>query len=468
MSQASSSSWHNLITLVHIFLIAITYFGFFFVALSYLMVYDDYMSFVEHILCAAHVVSCPPNCTFSFTAQWRDPTAVISVDNPSGTPVLLKLNTTQHEVCVTTDQTTRINVTFDRGLNVEVYPIYPLSDAAPRRVYLPSDDNLTVRVTPPAIGGVLQPFLTIVGAVTGLLATLGIIKHVTKTPAVNAIGTTSFTYANKILYPSAAFFIILVSLASMNLILHPIGSFSFVNNIIVTTIILLSSVFLILYMTIESIKSPQISKKQAKFLVVVTVIIVISIIVLYHIFGSSLQWPQLLYANTLFLLFVNPILLIYFKSHLVVASEIKRATKVGFLHLYDLVVLMWVLQWLINPYISIFKLDYTVLGLSFFTLVILLVVTGIGLLIYITLFKFIGSEIFLFSIIPFVFNEELAARVEFCRRTLNWPTKVRVYPEEDDPVEGFVVECNMGKIAVSDGNSTRMFSWGDVQQIELL
>jgi len=65
-------------------------------------------------------------------------------------------------------------------------------------------------------------------------------------------------------------------------------------------------------------------------------------------------------------------------------------------------------------------------------------------------------------------NEELAARVEFCHMALEKPTRVRVYPEGGGSVEGFVVECNMGKIAVSDGNSTRVFPWGNVQQVELL
>jgi len=328
------------------------------------------------------------------TSQRHDPRAVIVVDNPSGTPVLLKLYTTQHkEVWVATSRTTQINVTFDGGLFVEAYPLYPLSDAAPRRAYLPSDGNLTIRVTPPAIGGAIQLFQAIISVAVGLLATLGILKHVTKTPTVSAVGSTS-----SINLMVSMFFI-------------PTFSICFIPLLIVFD------------------------------LVTITIIL---------------------------LMFINPIVFLFFKSCAVI-SNMEGAMKVGLLHLYDVAVLIWILLWLINPIPTIFKPEF-ISSVPFLILLFLISLTLGGLLAFVALIvKIIGSETLFLSIIPFIMNEELAARVEFCRKALDKPTKVRVYPEEkEEHVEGFVVECNIEKIAIGNDKSTRLFSWGDVQQIERL
>jgi len=187
MSQVDSNIWHYS---YHFILILLVYFSLFIIALHNIVVYVDYKSFVKQVLGVTHVETCPPNCTFNLTAQWRDPWTVIFIDNPSGTPVLLKLNTTQRKVWIATNRTTHIDVAFDGGLYIDVYPLYPLSDAEPRSAYLPSSGNLTIRIAPPAIGGTLQFILTTIGGLLGLLTTLGIIKHATKTPAVNNFGST--------------------------------------------------------------------------------------------------------------------------------------------------------------------------------------------------------------------------------------------------------------------------------------
>jgi len=394
----SLMNWFRQLMNVHVILISLVYAGLLFIIFSNLVAYDDYKSFAKQVLGASHVETCPQNCAFNLTARWRDPRAVIVVDNPSGTLVLLKLNTTRHNgVWVAADRTTQINVTFDGGLYVDVYPIYPFSDAAPRHAYLPGNGNLTIRVTPPAIGGVLQLFQTIISAVIGLLATLGIIKHMTKTPAVNAIGSTSFLVSN------------------INF-----------NRILLISLIL----FLNLIVTIAGLDF-------------VTVVIII-------------------------LTSINPILLLFLKS-LVAVSNVERAAKVGFLHLYDLAVLIWGFLWLINPILTIFRLEY-IMVISFFLQHILIIVIIGGFLVFIIslITEIISPQILFFSIVPFIFNQEVAARVEFCRRALDWPTKVKVYPESGKPVVGFVVECDVGKIAVSNKRRTRVFSWGDVHQIELL
>jgi len=387
---------------LHILLISLAYVGFFFVVLGSLKVYSDYKSFARDVLNAQNIATCPTVCSFNLTSQWRDPRAVIVVDNPSGTPVVLRLSTTQHrEVWVATDRTTRINITFDGGLYVDVYPLYPLSDAEPRSAYLPDSGNLTIRVIPPAIGGVLQTLQAIIGAVIGLLTTLGIIKYVTKNLAVYVIGSTSPNFV-----------------------------------VVIIVAIIFSLIFVVLFN---------------------------SLIPLFNLIPLSLTFTIAL----IIIILINPFTLFYVKSSVVV-SKVERATKVGLLHLYDLAVLMWVLQWLINPYPTLFKLRYITLIQFLPALITFLVTFGVLLPLIALSIKNIGFGTLLLSIVPFVLNEELAARAEFCHMALEKPTRVRVYPEEGGSVEGFVGECDMDKITIDDGKSTRVFSWGDVHQIELL
>jgi len=395
MSQpAPKRRLRSLGAIPHVIFLAFVYYCFIIVIFNSLNVYFDYKSFARYVLKAHNITTCPTDCSFNLTSQRHDLRAVIVVDNPSGTLVLLKLHTTQHkEVWVATDRTTQINVTFDGGLFVEAYPLYPLSDASPRHTYLPSGGNLTIRATPPAIGGTIQLFQAIISVIVGLLATLGILKHVTKTPAVSAVGSTS----------------------SINLL-----TFMFF-------IPTLSICFIPLLIVLD--------------LVTITIIL---------------------------LMFINPIVFLFFKSCAVISNNMEGAMKVGLLHLYDVAVLIWVLLWLISPIPTIFKLEFLLLTQFSIPLFLIPLILG-GLLAFVALIvKIIGSETLFLSIIPFIMNEELAARVEFCRKALDWPTKVRVYPERGGSVKGFVVGCDIGKITIDDGKSMRVFSWGGVHQIELL
>jgi len=314
---------------IHVLFISLVYVGFFFIVVVSL---SDYKSFARDVLNAQNITTCPTVCSFNLTSQRRDHRAVIAVDNPSGTPVVLNLYTTQREkVWVATNRTTWINVTFDGGLYVDVYPLYPLSDAEPRNAYLPGNGNLTIHVTSPAIGGVIQPFLTTISAVIGLLTALGIIKHLTKNPAVNAIGSTS-----------------------------------------------------------------------PNFVIVITITIILSLI--FYIVLSNLMPLQLIFNIALIIIIlINPVILFYCKSSAVV-SKVERATKVGLLHLYDLAVLMWALQWLINPYPTIFKLRYITLIQSLPTYIIFLITFGLLLPVIALSIKNRGSETLLLSIVPFVFK----------------------------------------------------------------
>jgi len=408
------------------------------------MVYVDYRGFAKQLLDVTHIEICPQNCSLDLTAQRCDPRAVIVVDNPSGTLVLLRLTTTQHkEVWVATNRTTQINVTFDGGLYVDVYPLYPLSDAGPRSAYLPGNGNLTIRVTPPAIGGILQPFQAIIGAMVGLLTTLGIVKHLTKTPAVNAMGNTFPKYKGILFYPSVGAFSFLIFL-------------SLISGLIDPYILLLTFLFSF-FIIIISVRRQQFSKNN---IILLLILIVLTGLYSYYTFMSILPHARQLYFTALFLTLINPISLFYLKS-LAAVSGIRRAEKVGLLHLYDLAVLIWFLQWLINPYPTIFKLEFIVLSHFLIYLVIISIILGIIIFFALS----INLKIFLYSSIPFVFNEELAARIAFCRKALARNLWITIYPQKGCRRRGRVDDCDVDRIVLRRGRFRREFSWSEIRWI---
>jgi len=453
----------NIYVVLHISLISLVYVGFFFVIIDSLWVYSDYKNFARDVLNAQNIATCPTDCSFNLTSQWRDPQAVIVVDNPSGTLVLLRLYTTQHkEVWVATDRTTRINATFDGGLYVDVYPLYPLSDADQRHIYLPGNGNLTIHVTPPAIGGIVQPLQVVISAVVGLLTILGIIRHLSKTPAVNALGSTYPTYMRILLYPSLIFtvfliFIVFVIILIIVVVIPKILLHFILNcTLIVITTLFLSVAFLTYLLTII-VQPRQISTKDSIILIILTLI---SFVGLLFIFMNNRTVPWPLYSNTLFLTFVNPFSLFLLKS-LAVISGIRRTEKVGVLHLYDLAVLVWALQWLANPYPTIFKLDY--ITISFLIILIMLIII-LGSIIFIIS---LNPRILLFSIIPFIFNEELVARIEFCKKARIRIILATIYPWNGRPMRGFVHRCDVDKIVLLRLRNYRQytFSWSEIRWI---
>jgi len=420
-------------------------------------VYFNYTDFARQVLGVKDVVVCPPNCTIDLAPQRHEARVVIVVDNPSGTPVALSVYTTQGQgKVITTDRTTRLEVFFNGGLYVDVYPLYPLSDSEPRKVYLPSGGNLAIRVAPPAIGGVLPTLIALIGTITGIMASLGIIRYVTRTPLVDTIGETSSTHFVTF-YTWALIFILLLILTGTLQTLYGLYFIDILENFIA---LILLVIYAIIVGAIIIAQEPELENKIRNIVLTVTILIILWIIVLSYIFDKFLRF-------IIFIALVNPVTLTYLKSFAVV-EEIERTKKVGVLHLYDLTTTFWFLQWLINPYPTVFR---KMLYNFSFQLIVLLMLIMIYLGLFVTLLYLIakgpGSRTLLFSAIPFVFNEELAARIEFCRKALDKPTRVKVYPEEDKSVMGFVVECNMDKIAIGDGNSTHVFSWSDVQQIEL-
>jgi len=408
-------------------------------------VYFNYIDFVKQVLGVKDVVVCPPNCTIDLAPQRRDSRAVIVVDNPSDTLVALSVNTTQGQgKVIITGRSTRLEVFFNGGLYVDVYPLYPLSDAEPRSVYLPSGGNLTIRVIPPAMGGTLPIIITVVGTVIGIMASLGIIRHVTRTPAVDVIGNTFPTYL-----PPLIFWLYLsLMLATVLQVLYG----STLLNVLKAW---LPSILMTIYITIILLKTPGFEGKIFLFSYAMPFLL------------PLLLTPSPLFYFVSFIIITNPIILLFFKS-LAVVEDMERAKKVGVLHLYDLVVAFWIFQWLINPYLAIFRLSFflSIQLITHYIIVVLVYLLFFILLLYLAI-KGPGFGMLFLSTIPFVFNEELVARVEFCRKALDWPTRVKVYPEDDESVVGFVVKCDIEKIAIGDGKSMRVFSWGDLRQIEL-
>jgi len=446
----------ELIPCLHILLHVFIFVGFIVVA-PLGGVYFNYTYFAKQVLGIEDVIVCPPICAIDLAPQRHDLRAVIVVDNPSGTPVALSIYTPQDQgKLITTDRTTRLEIFFDKGLYVDVYPLYPFSDAQPRSAYLPSGGNLTIHVTPPAIGGILPTIIAVIGTVIGIMASLGIIKRMTKTPSIDAAGDTSSMYFR-------TFFIWILIIFSF------LALAGFLQSFILQSFLDILRTFLplcltIIYVVIIVVQELEFEKKIRNLIYAVALSPILILLIMSFMSDQLLRY-------ILFIILVNPIILIYFKSFAVV-EEMERAKKVGVLHLYDLTIAFWALQWLINPYPTIFKQIFY--NLSFqLTMFLILIMIYLGLLFVLLYLLAMGPGFgtLLLSAIPFVFNEELAARVEFCRRALDKPTRVRIYPEEKGkPVDGFVVECNIGKIAVYDyrRNSTHVFSWGDMRQIELL
>jgi len=199
----------------------------------------------------------------------------------------------------------------------------------------------------------------------------------------------------------------------------------------------------------------QIPDKITKIFIVV--IVLIFDVILYSFFMKSPPTLRQFYSVTLYLILVSPIFLFYLKG-LAVVSEVSRAIKVGTLYLYDFAVLVWALQWLVNPYPAIFKLDYIVLFYFLIFLIIILILFGIVVVII-----SIDPQIFLFSIMPFIFNEELAARMAFCRKALkHWIT---IYPQKGRPVRGRIYDCSVSRIVLQRGRYRYIFSWSEIRWI---
>jgi len=407
VSQHSSNSLRHFTIIIHTILIILIYFCLLLIVGYSGVLYVDYKNFAKQVLNAHDIASCPPSCSFNLTAQWRDPLAVIIVDNPSGTLVLLKLYTGQHvtsqrTVWIATDRATHIDVAFDGGLFVDVYPLYPFSDAAPRHAYLPGNGNLTIRVTPPAMGSTFQFIWTTISGLFGLLATLGIIKTITRTPVADAYD-------------------------------------------------------------LSSLRSRQPSKRD---IITVIVSIIISAMTL-KLFCFIFSVPEFYFF---YVTLVNPISLFYLKLF-ATAVQIEVDKKIVFLNTYDLAVVLWFFQWLINPYPTIFKLDHITSIFTIITSFTIIIVFSIIIIIILLLFNKYLFDIrlreLLIFMIPFILNEELVARAEFCREARARKVWVTIYPREGSQISGRVEECDVDRIVVRHDSSRYMFSWSKVQRIEI-
>jgi len=180
------------------------------------------------------------------------------------------------------------------------------------------------------------------------------------------------------------------------------------------------------------------------------------------------------------------------------AFSTDKTFKLYLMYIYDFTILLWVVQWFFNPYPAMLAWEHKFLGTVVLPLIFgsILVVSLIiiifsiymvsifitrardislwllnlpGLLQFSSLTaRYIRGLAWLLPAVPFVLNRELVARGELCASAERGVVKVRIYPEEGDPVGGVVVGCTIDKIAVDNGCERRVFSWGDVWQIELV
>jgi len=190
--------------------------------------------------------------------------------------------------------------------------------------------------------------------------------------------------------------------------------------------------------------------------------------------------------------------------------------KLHLMYIYDITIVLWAIQWFFNPYpamlgwelvrileivtgffiglpsliyrallefpsatftqaiLSLFIiLPIILLAFSFFVIqsrsisLWLLSLSGLSQSLSLTARYITGLE-WLLTAVPFMLNQELVARGELCASAERGVVKVRIHPENGNPVEGVVVGCTIDKIAVDNGRERRVFSWGDVWQIELV
>jgi len=411
----------------------------------------------------------------------------ITIVNPSNVLVFVSLSSSGREEWVYTIYDASITAFFTDSLNVSVYPAFPFSDASPRKLALQENSSRTVHVSSQS-GGVLNQlslFLTIVGT----LATIGVIKHVVATPLSNITSKSAHPFAPLIIFFYLNFtpLVVLLLTAVMLYISRNPG-------------LSLSYLFLLLPFLL-SISVLWTGKFWLGFAVFI-VILVISL-VFYGEISAVLQslLLKLDFTTTLLILLFYvfyPFFYVLGKSA-AFAFSTDRMFKLYLMYIYDATILLWAVQWLVNPYLAMLAWEYKFLG----TILLPLIFGSIQIVISLTIFIFIiytisyfitrARDISLwllnlpglspsFSLtaryirgltwllpgVPFVLNRELVARGELCASAERGVVKVRIHPEEGDPVEGVIIDCSLDKIAVDNGCERRVFSWGDVRQIELI
>jgi len=139
---------------------------------------------------------------------------------------------------------------------------------------------------------------------------------------------------------------------------------------------------------------------------------------------------------------------------------------VALMEAYDISIILWGLQWVINPFIVISS-PSLMLAPSIILLSIIATIMVMFYLVFPVKGKVVSTTTMLLMLIPFLLNTEIVARRELCTTITATMLKARLYLEDCGYVEGVVVKCSLDKIIIDNGRERRVLSWGDVRQIEL-
>jgi len=423
--------------------------------------------------------------------------ANITIVNPQNVLVFVNLTSDGQEKWIYTFYDARIIALFAGNLDVSVYPAFPLSDARPRKLAFQENGTRTVHVSS-QLGGTIDRLVSTLVSVVGALAAIGVIKRVMATPASDMMSKSTHPFA-----PLTALFYLIFSF----LVVLLLAALAFYEPRNPGLVFFLFPILLLL-LSISVLMTGRFWPGLAIFLA-------FSLIFYRDI---SAMW-QLLFSlkldsGTILLILLFYVLYPFFYVLGKVAAfafSTDRMFKLYLMYIYDITLFLWAIQWLVNPYPTLLSWELLLMlgaGISFIlgllSIIIQIIIQNVVLavipiVLFVTLYtisyfifrtrnisfwllnlpnlplslsltvRYIRGFAWLLPAVPFVLNRELVARGELCASAERGVVKVKIYPEDCcDPVEGVVVDCSLDKIAVDGNAERRVFSWGDVRQIELI
>jgi len=461
----------------------------------------------------------------------RQKIANITIVNPQNVLVFVNLKSDGQEKWVYTSYDARITVFFTGNLSVSIYPTFPLSDARPRKLAFQENGTRTVHVSS-QLGNVLNQLFPISTAVVSALAAIGIIKRVMATPASDVM--------SKKIHPSEPLIALFYLVFSFFVVLFLTAvAFYIPRNPWLLLLLFLGFPILLsigvlftgrfwpgftIFLFITSLIFCRESLLKWQYLILTYVPLPDILGYMHCTCKKFLAMWQLLFSLKLdsgTILLILLFYLFYPLFHILgkgaaFAFSTDRMFKLYLMYIYDIAIMLWIVQWFLNPYPAMLEWDSRrileslaglFLGLpsliyqgildpfSFITAVaiswsiflsfVLVMSAGViamtrGSSLYVLNLpglpqslsltaRYIRGFEWLLPAVPFVLNRELVARGELCASAERGVVRVRVYPEDCcDSVEGVVVDCSLDKIAVDGNAGRRVFSWGDVRQIELV
>jgi len=432
----------------------------------------------------------------------RQKIANITIVNPQNVLVFVNLRSDGQEKWIYTFYDARIMVPFTGNLNVSVYPAFPLSDARPRKLAFQENGTRTVHVSS-QLSNVLNQLFSISTAVVSALAVIGIIKRVMATPASDVM--------SKKTHPSEPLITLLYLIFSffVTLFLTAVAFYISRNPGLSLSSLLLLFPFLLSVSVLWT----------GRFWPGFAIFLAFSLI-FYKDISAMWQLSFSLKLDSSTILLILLFYLFYPLFHILgkgaaFAFSTDRMFKLCLMYIYDIAIMLWIIQWFLNPYPAMLEWDFkrilealaglflgllslifqgtdpfsfiTVVAISWLIILLSVLVMSAGVIamtrgssLYVLNLpglpqslsltaRYIRGFEWLLPAVPFVLNRELVARGELCASAERGVVKVKIYPEGCcDPVEGVVVDCSLDKIAVDNDRERRVFSWGDVRQIELV